>query len=180
MNLHIYQKGRNYNIFQDSQDNLVFTGKWFWTWNKGNQLEIRDLEGQLLLTVVAGSSWAWVWNAKYFLTTIYDHQKYEIKCVKWPKRHYQMTGNNLSFDYYRHQGYLKSIFVNNVQVAKVNRANFNFFKKDTIIIRCDSDQNPLLICGLALTFEMGSESDGSEHYINDPNKKHYDDNWRPK
>jgi hypothetical protein len=80
---------------------------------------------------------------------------------------------------------MKSIYRNDIQIAKVDKAKFHLFERDTIYIDCNNDENELLLIGLTLTFDMGQDNNGSTltfdfGNIAGPQAKKFNKDWKPK
>ncbi|MCW3464492.1 hypothetical protein [Chitinophaga nivalis] len=187
MRLFIYQRGSNYKIYQDNQEDLLFVGEWYRKWNQGRQLLLTDLQGNPLLTAKETDYkwWKWKRNRPYRLVLLQEQHTFDLTCVHYRQQHWQMTDGKDIYDYYVHRRHLKSIFKNDIQIAGINKKIFHWYQHDTLYIDLDRDVNPLLLAGLALTFDMGEDKrEGTVTIdlgtISLSKRREYNQEWSPK
>jgi hypothetical protein len=176
----------SFRIYNERKDAVLFNVKWSYGGQKELQLLFTDAEETGLLSIKSKhKKWfRWAWDNVYSLTLLTSNREFEIRSVSYYQQHWRMIDpENTEYDYYAHGGYLKSIFRNNVQVAKVDLEPGGWFESGIVYIDLNNDEDPLLLAGFVLAQELHGDYDTpalAPRWILNPSARKYFKNWKPK
>ena len=162
MRLYIRQKGHKYNFFENDIEEEILHGHWDSKWRTGPYSKIFDKDNQELVAVSLTKAPAfWRLNKTTYRIQIYkDGIDIEVRAVNAYKGHWTFQLKGDKFDFYFHYGLKKSLFKNDVQVAKYDKGTVHMWNDDSGFIVANNDENRLLLLAIFLTFDMGENMDG--------------------
>ena len=187
MRLYIKQRANKYIIYEDKNSSSVFNGYWKRKWKIGLHSRILNLQNEELLFVSIGKSnskWWWIGPPRLYILKITDlDQEIYVESVNIWRGHFRFEFNGAQYDFYSHFGHKKSLYRNDEQVAKFDKAMFNWGERDRGFIIANGDENKMLLLGLFLMIDMGEQND-AEVSMDFGNLlsgvKQWDDRWMPK
>ncbi|NSL86118.1 hypothetical protein ECE50_004695 [Chitinophaga sp. Mgbs1] len=189
MILLISRRNHAITIFQENEQQVLATGRWERVRRAGKQLWLYSHNNRQELHIRRNPcKWfQWSWNITYTLTFSRDlhPQEFRISCVKYVPPHWEMTAGEHTWHYFAHNGHAKSIFRDDRQVAGIDKDAFYWFNQEMMYIALNHEEEPLLIAGLALLFNLESNDDAEMFSVDlgayyGPGTKKYDKTWRPR
>lgn len=187
MRLYIKQKGSNYLIYENKDEPPVFYGHWSRKRKIGLHSSIYcPQNGERLLVSIgkSKSNWRWIGPPRLYILQIVDLDKeVAVELINGWRGHFRFKINGSQYDLYTHYGHKKSLFKDNEQVAKFDKAIFNWGERDSGFVIANKDENKMLLLGLFLMIDMGERNDAEVSFDLGnliPGVRPWDNRWLPK
>ncbi|MCX2746162.1 hypothetical protein OO013_19945 [Mangrovivirga sp. M17] len=183
MKIYIKQKGRKYFIHQNQETPPIITGYWEYDKDDGLRALFYDHNGKEILKVSIGKC-PWIGGpTSYLIHLINENNIIEVELKNRWKSHYKFKADHIDYDFYEHFGHKKSLFKGESQVAKFDKAIYNWGERDSGYAIFNSDEKVELILGLWIMKDMGewNEGDVSADFGNiNFLAKEWNNYWTPK
>ncbi len=185
MRLYIRQKGCNYQFYKGDDKEPFVKGYWKSSWRTKLHSKIITLDNRDIATIkFKYAAWFWESETKTVYEIVLDemNEVVTINCLNSWRGHYSFGFRHHKYDFYFHQGHKRSLYKDNIQVAKYDKQTVSWWDNDTAFILSNNDENEILLLSLFLMFDMG------ESYEADLNIdlgqalsgiKEYDSSWVP-
>jgi len=186
MRLYIRQKGTDYQFYKGDDKEPFLKGFWKSSWKIKLHSKILTLDNSELANIrFKYAPWFWEKGSKteYELALSEFKEIVTIKCLNSWRGHYAFTFCNHKYDFYRHTGHKKSLYKDNVQVAKYDKQVVNWWDNDSGFIISNNDENEILLLSLFLMLDMGefNEADLNIDFGQGlDGVKEYNSRWTPK
>lgn len=159
MRVYIKQRGRKYFIYQEDDNPPILTGYWASNRKAGLHAVFFDSSEKEQLRVSVGKC-PWIGGpTSYLIKTTELPSEIEVELKSRWKFDFQFSLDGDKYSYYGHNGHMKSLYKNDIQVAKFNKATFNWGERDSGYIIYNSDENVKLLLGLWIMRDMGEIND---------------------